>query len=176
MTNLDLSNLSSEEIEQIELLLQKLKNKPKKSRKKPTQKSGDRPVKKRKSSRKKGKAPDADQPKRRGSRKSKTRSMAQNFDASGDRPNKFLGEGLEDLPPDQQVFWKTIKKKHKDDVAIDKKLSGKNEITPRSPTRLIEAECNECQYIWEVSPSLVYHDEEGMRFICEECQQKRIRG
>jgi len=77
------------------------------------------------------------------------------------RPNLFL-----DMPVSNQF---------KDDVAIDKKLSGGVAREPRrGKIDYIEMECSRCGEEWEVLPSQLVNDpDEGYYFICDECGNSR---
>ncbi len=81
----------------------------------------------------------------------------------GERPNKFLEMGMD--------------KKYKGDTRLQKKLSGDNDITERrQEIQLVSALCTECEYIFEdVHPSLVTKDDDGLYFMCDDCQLSRKR-
>ncbi len=81
----------------------------------------------------------------------------------GNRPNKFLDMGMD--------------KKYKGDTRLQKKLSGDNEVTERrQEIQLVSALCTECEYIFEdVHPNLVVKDEDGLYFVCDECQLSRAK-
>ena len=82
------------------------------------------------------------------------------FDTNAERPNLFVENNLHKL--------------HRKDVLIDKKLSGNNDITPRNTrSDLVTVKCNMCGNMYEVSNKLVYRSDEGIRFVCDKCQQNK---
>ena len=83
------------------------------------------------------------------------------------RPNLFIDKAKELLGPQGLNAFKN-------DTKIDKLLSGQNEPSPRGVRQeLIEAQCNYCGNVYEVSVKLVRQDEDGVRFVCDKCQKKR---
>ena len=81
--------------------------------------------------------------------------------AIGPRKNLFMSRGLDKL--------------HKEDSKVDKKLSGKNEVTERgSRHNLVQVECTECGSMETVNINVVYKDPEGnISFLCNKCSNKR---
>lgn len=81
----------------------------------------------------------------------------------GPRPNNF--EGSADA------------KKHKKDVATDKKLWGENDREERSKLEKIQAECTKCNAKEYVHPQLAYYVSEDKKsyFTCEDCMRKMKR-
>lgn len=65
----------------------------------------------------------------------------------------------------------------KEDIAIDKKLSGKTERTPRrKPAKKVSVACMKCGKICEVDPSQVYYmSKTEYSFDCEKCQRGKSR-
>lgn len=87
------------------------------------------------------------------------------FDTSGNRPNLFLEKGM--------YTWD---KGRKQDIEIDKKLSGSNELTPRNIRQdMVEVECQVCQQYFVVNQTLVYQDREKVHFTCNSCQRNNRR-
>ena len=82
------------------------------------------------------------------------------LDLTGNRKNLFVERGFANL--------------HKDDIEIDKKLSGHNKPLQRNiRNNSIEVECKHCGDLWKVPSKTVFHDEEGIQFVCDDCQTKR---
>lgn len=76
-----------------------------------------------------------------------------------DRPNLFLEQGFAGL--------------HQKDIKIDQKLTGNNPVTQRNTRNdLIEIECDRCGDLWRVSTKMIYRDDEGLHFICDDCQKR----
>lgn len=65
----------------------------------------------------------------------------------------------------------------KDDIAIDKKLSGKTERTPRrNPPKKVKVACMKCGKMCEVDPSQVYYmSKTEYSFDCDQCQRGMSR-
>lgn len=65
----------------------------------------------------------------------------------------------------------------KEDIAIDKKLSGKSDRTPRrKPAKKVSVACMKCGKICEVDPSQVYYmSKSEYSFDCEKCQRGKTR-
>ncbi|MCA9313818.1 hypothetical protein KDA08_05920, partial [Candidatus Saccharibacteria bacterium] len=65
----------------------------------------------------------------------------------------------------------------KDDIAIDKKLSGKAERTPRrKAVKKISVACMKCGKVCEVEPSQVYYmSKTEYSFDCPKCQRGMSR-
>ena len=82
-----------------------------------------------------------------------------------DRPNLFVEQA-------EKLIGKQGLNAHKSDVKIDQKLSGKNNVTSRGDrSELVDAKCRSCGTVWEVSHKLVQRDEDGIRFVCDNCQR-----
>ncbi len=92
-------------------------------------------------------------------RKPRKYARSESVDTSGNRPNKFL----------KSEYYNA----ERGDVAVDKLLSkGKKPSARREAPDMIEVECNRCHDIWEVPPSYVYRDDEGIAFICQDCTRR----
>ena len=106
----------------------------------------------------------------RGRGKQKNFGQRENVDVSGaPRPDLF-----EERFGNQNL--------HKKDIAIDKLLSGGNQVSSRRPkVQYIEAECTQCEEVWEVLPHLVHRQDDGkgekgstgVSFVCDECSGNR---
>lgn len=99
-----------------------------------------------------------------GRRKKSVRSTKKNSRREqlpiGRRQNMFIGSKFEGLA--------------KSDIEVDRKLSGGNRVTDRGDrNNIVEAMCSECEYYFDVPFSLVYKDDEGYKFKCDECSRKR---
>ena len=64
---------------------------------------------------------------------------------------------------------------HSKDSRLDKILSGVNSITPRSPSRLIEVECEVCGTQDEVSEKIIMVDRDTrqVKYICNDCVREK---
>jgi hypothetical protein len=120
-------------------------------------------------------------------KKTSGRGRGENFDLEGHRQmrknrggGKVIGrkESLEfgkDVAGEDNDFIRLgFDQLHKNDVAIDKKLSG-GRMPRRGPKRAspqgIDAKCTRCGAEWEgVNPQFTYRDDDGdVVFVCDEC-------
>lgn len=76
-----------------------------------------------------------------------------------DGTNHFIGSEFENM--------------HRRDVETDRKLAGQNTLEPRNAKRTVTIECEDCEYEFEVPPDNVIQDDEGARYVCDECAKKR---
>lgn len=82
------------------------------------------------------------------------------------RPNLFIDKAA-------QLLGSQGLQGFKKDSKIDKLLIGENQLTPRGTRQeIVEAQCNSCGNVYEVSVKLITQDEDGIRFICDRCQKK----
>jgi hypothetical protein len=188
-----LSAMSADQLDELEAAMESIKQKkniggdikhnnqsrpeekPRKNRRKPRKKSGQpglatqkrRIITQETASMHNGTAPRqkakrASEGRRRSDRRNKAGGSpcrVEPISVSGERPNLFLQSKL--------------KNKHKADSAIDKKLLGNNEVTEREDTRLIEVECADCHYIFDVSPKVIFKEDGEIRYVCDDCRVKR---
>ena len=120
-----LSGLNAKDLQKISSIIDKLANKkdntPKRSRKKnQPKKQNSNNTKKR--IRRVNQHKPAEKVRRKGGGSKGISCATESFDTNKERPNLFLERGLHKL--------------EKQDIAVDKLLSGNNEITERQPTRL----------------------------------------
>lgn len=162
---LDLDGLSPEERESVERLAQKFRQRNEKGvDEKPKQqknKRRDRSTKKQ-TGRSQGRSgPRNARPENRVRRKDRPSKggMART------EPVQLTGENKFDSM--QERF------KHKDDVAIDKKLWGKNRRAERREQyEDVEAQCQVCKLWYDVNPSLIYSEDGAQIFTCHNCTPK----
>ena len=61
----------------------------------------------------------------------------------------------------------------KKDVKIDQRLSGNNQVTPRTRKETVEIACVKCGHDYKISSKLIHVQDGKMRFTCDNCQERR---
>jgi len=108
----------------------------------------------------------------------------QEFDVHEHRKNRSKGrksgvqcrtESIQTGPRPNEFNRMRERNAHKNDVKIDKKLAGNNELTERRPAiEYIEMRCKRCNRWFDVLPSECYTDrDEGLSYICDTCAMEK---
>jgi len=79
-------------------------------------------------------------------------------------------------PRPNQFIQSSDFKKHKDDVAIDKKLwKDRRRTDRREPVSYVESTCSQCQTIEEMIPGMCLFVDGDYTHVCDDCSRKNKR-
>lgn len=110
---------------------------------------------------------------RQGNRQSKTQQMGNSRRDQKGRQARIAP--FETGPRENEFLDMRVAKSKNKDRKADLALAGDAEITPRGErSPFIEAQCQECQDYFDVSPEFVHYDsEKGKMFTCNECASSK---